>query len=954
MLNDEDMDDTHLCLRCNKTIIGLQNYVNHRQRECNVDNNTKPSPNKEIEQHFETGTFDFNNSTSGKKLNDYNFNFENDDREVEMDDDSFQHTNDDQHNKSVETEFKAYDYDFFSSLELQSSSKRETPHSHHNTKILTHRILTRKATAALMAQNGDEWIDDPSVDAMSEDDDTDESETDDVPRNIYNQPPQSFTGGKWKPGNAPPNKPSNWDLQENESSNDGQLDKSIDREECNSPPPPNHTRGKWIPGTKITKLEFKEDQISQKMAAERGNFWCGACSRNLASRKIYEKHLKSNLHRKRIKKQNEMEEAAEVLPQTNLNELSAHFKSLEQCEDEQQQQNNDVSDAEEKARMKKFRSRTIVTCFTCDMRLPSHLLGKHLISHYHYRKALQNPQKSFDIVLHNIHKIILQSPYQCHPCRYYFNTEHQFLRHWNSAQHLDTVTHINGNFFCSFCKFQCNDNGDMAQHLTDIEHQQVVSLIDRSKPIIIRKVTPCVCMNCDTHFRYNIELMHHLKVCNQTVTDNKQLFSCNECHKVFQSELRLQKHQIKVHHLSVFFCSECQMQFPTASDARIHRRTALHKTLSTRKKLLSLAANDQLTIKLKKVCPICKDERLDVLDLKNHIHESHPEHHYSCGMCGEKFVFPQEVSRHVRYKVCKFYNSTKTIQSPTTTVEEKIQFTCKMCLFSTNSHAEYLFHEILHQNLQHKSGEKLECPYCKKMFRKQSLRDHLRQHTNERIFVCPIDTCPMSFTRKANLKNHINSMHNSDITGDADSGPIKNVCQLCGKTFASKYILEQHKHVHRHQIESKRFPCQIQNCLYVARNTSDEQSHLLTHSDERLFYCEQSGCEYQGKTMEQLRSHSRKHQQIEPKYACAHCDYKTKLTSHLKRHEMIHKNERPFKCPYCEYSCNNSENLRKHVIGTSKHPGKFLYECNNCHRRNRFKSNFLKDYQLHLLQVHPE
>ena len=681
MLNDEDMDDTHLCLRCNKTIIGLQNYVNHRQRECNVDNNTKPSSNKEIEQHFVTGTFDFNSSTSGKKLNDYNFNFENDDREVEMDDDSFQHPNDDQHNKSVETEFKAYDYDFFSSLELQSSSKRETPHSHHNTKILTHRMLTRKATAALMAQNGDEWIDDPSVDAMSEDDDTDESETDDVPSNIYNQPPQSFTGGKWKPGN----KPSNWDLQENESSNDGQLDKSIDREECNSPPPPTHTRGKWIPGTKIIKLEFKEDEISQKMAAERGNFWCGACSRNLASRKIYEQHLKSNLHSKRIKKQNEMEEAAEVLPQTNLNELSAHFKSLQQCENEQQQQNNDVSDgeiesdilnatnraststpnaitrdepqpnnnnennagveemmmatvkveassssevAEEKVEIKKFRSRTIVTCFTCDMRLPVHLLGKHLISHYHYRKALQNPQKTFDIVLHNIHKIILQSPYQCHPCRYYFNTEHQFLRHWNSVQHLDTVTHINGTFLCSFCKFQCNENGDMAQHLTGIEHQQVVSLIDRSKPIIIRKVTPCVCLNCDTHFRYNIQLMHHLKVCNRTFTDNKQHFSCNECHKVFQSGLRLQKHQVKVHHLTVFFCSECQMQFPTAMEARVHRRTALHKTLSSRKKLLSLAANDQLTIKLKKVCPICKDERLDVLDLKNHIHESHPEHHY--------------------------------------------------------------------------------------------------------------------------------------------------------------------------------------------------------------------------------------------------------------------------------------------------------------------------------------
>lgn len=40
---------------------------------------------------------------------------------------------------------------------------------------------------------------------------------------------------------------------------------------------------------------------------------------------------------------------------------------------------------------------------------------------------------------------------------------------------------------------------------------------------------------------------------------------------------------------------------------------------------------------------------------------------FSCGRCGEKFPLPQEVSRHVRDKVCKFYRTKNTVQSPTTT-----------------------------------------------------------------------------------------------------------------------------------------------------------------------------------------------------------------------------------------------------------------------------------------------
>lgn len=104
-------------------------------------------------------------------------------------------------------------------------------------------------------------------------------------------------------------------------------------------------------------------------------------------------------------------------------------------------------------------------------------------------------------------------------------------------------------------------------------------------------------------------------------------------------------------------------------------------------------------------------------------------------------------------------------------------------ILSTNSHAEFLFHEALHrQPTDHDSKQKIECQICKRFFGRQSLREHLRQHTNERLFECPADGCPMSFTRKANLRNHVAHQHRD---GGERASPA-NLCPTCGRRFQSK------------------------------------------------------------------------------------------------------------------------------------------------------------------------
>lgn len=576
-----DEEDSHLCIRCNETIIGLQNYVNHRQRNCSKS--AKPSP-----KPFST-SFDFLDAHGSKKIEnyaDFSFGDERDDDDDEMEG---------RDEKSAESEVKQYDYDFFSSLELQYMSKRELPSHDQNSKNF--KLETRKAT-----RNGDEWIDENSVKKAFK---LYESESDDETEESEPEVPTNYTRGKWKPGSRPPSnftKVPSWD--ENESSNDVNNDAN---------PPPSHTKGKWVPGTKITKLEFKDESVGEK-SLERDNFWCSFCSRNLATRAIYDRHLKSNLHQKRTRQQNDLEEAAESLPLTNLDELfkETSTPSIVNCH-------------ESENREKKFRSRSKVTCEVCDMKLPLHLLGNHLISHFHYRKMLQHPKKSFDIVLENFHKIIIQSPFQCHPCKFYFNTQEEFMRHWNSIGHVEVVDEKvrgGGKFLCSLCKFECVDNDDMTRHLVGDEHQQVVTLINRSKPIVIRHLTSLTCSKCSQDFRYNLQLMQHLKSCATNDFNFADNFICDSCPKAFQSALSLQKHQLKTHKTSIFFCSECQQTFNTAKDAKLHRATTQHKALAARKRMQN---DPNLKARLSKICPICGETKLDNLELKDHIVAAHPE-----------------------------------------------------------------------------------------------------------------------------------------------------------------------------------------------------------------------------------------------------------------------------------------------------------------------------------------
>lgn len=163
-----------------------------------------------------------------------------------------------------------------------------------------------------------------------------------------------------------------------------------------------------------------------------------------------------------------------------------------------------------------------------------------------------------------------------------------------------------------------------------------------------------------------------------------------------------------------------------------------------------------------------------------------------CPKCGMSFILSQEVTRHVRQNACQL--------SQTAEITSSIFWNCSQCLFTTDSQAECFFHEVLHtapnkELLKIKNTEKViqkyPCPLCSKSFKKASLRQHLRQHTFERPFIC--STCGANFTRQTSLANHFRNEHSTEVAKMPKLPAIVErleewECGKCKNRFSSKLV----------------------------------------------------------------------------------------------------------------------------------------------------------------------
>ncbi|KAG1947773.1 zinc finger protein 574 isoform X2 [Pimephales promelas] len=177
-----------------------------------------------------------------------------------------------------------------------------------------------------------------------------------------------------------------------------------------------------------------------------------------------------------------------------------------------------------------------------------------------------------------------------------------------------------------------------------------------------------------------------------------------------------------------------------------------------------------------------------------------------------------------------------------------------------------------------------ECPHCGQGFTRRSrLREHVFQHTGEKLFNCKI--CKKNFPTPANLLRHNLTHGGSRIFN----------CPLCDKRFFQPTSLKRHMLIHQGKPPERRVR---------GRGKGRGQSN-----DGRLHICPECPASFKFET--QLKSHRLLH--TSHPFPCNVCGEAFIRRKELDLHSLIHQDKEPKTCPNCGSQFLNQAVLDTHL-----------------------------------------
>jgi hypothetical protein len=203
----------------------------------------------------------------------------------------------------------------------------------------------------------------------------------------------------------------------------------------------------------------------------------------------------------------------------------------------------------------------------------------------------------------------------------------------------------------------------------------------------------------------------------------------------------------------------------------------------------------------------------------------------------------------------------------------------------------------------------------KALFRHQKMTV---MHGAPKKFKCTVDGCNAAYVTNDDLTYHMNTHNNC---ADAFA------CLPCGKTFQQKRLLAVHI-AKVHGIRSRNFPCTEPDCDSSFYSTNLLQKHIdCVHRKLRPFPCLM--CDWSFQSECHLKRHAVIH--CEEKFECrvdTDCEYKFNCESSRDAHERLHTGEKPYVCDTigCTGRFRTSQQLRMHKIDHGSRP----FPCDQC------------------------
>ncbi|XP_052070866.1 zinc finger protein 234-like [Mytilus californianus] len=531
---------------------------------------------------------------------------------------------------------------------------------------------------------------------------------------------------------------------------------------------------------------------------------------------------------------------------------------------------------------------------------------------------------------------------------------------FSQSRHLreHVKTHITGRYKCDIC-------GECFHRYTTLQVHIRAHKGER----------PYKCDVCGKEFNVNGALKAHARI-----HTGEKLFNCEVCGRGFNRTKNLSRH-MKLHTGErPYVCSECGNRYIEKRDLERHM-----------KKHTSENGNDQYRYK----CSVCS-----LFFKYNTCMKKHLKTHISLTTCTSDASSECEDTN----KTFSYHRDINAHGSNFVKPSVDNLFVCNICdkVFKTSA--------TLKGHMKTHTGEKpFKCEVCGKRFNhKPHLSRHIKIHTGERPYVC--NKCGKDFIDKSELNRHNIRKHRHDIEklncvssiicseeNTTKQTPIdKNYskCTEIGTSHFQTYAkidtvvtiqplksdeivneLDDCQHKLEHMGTSNDGTYQTVNSdedvveqipEHMESQSTDEpfkgndsgkefcnlnilQSHIITHTGEKLYKCGICGRQFNKKT--HLSRHMHIHTGDKP-YECNKCGKAFIEKCSLKRHIRIHNHEseklqfvssnmwsdkiktepipvdeKPFKCGICGRQFNHKPHLSRHM---HIHTGDKPYVCNKC------------------------